>query len=55
MARYAARENIQPGNLPVAVDLVRHWRLMRAPDQTPNDWNSTQFVTNQSITPEDLK
>lgn len=55
MARYVARvNNIYPNNPPVSVDLVRHWRNVRAPDQAPAAFDSFQFCTVQ-IKPEDLR
>jgi len=54
MAHYAARENnLYPGNPPVSVALVRHFRLVRAPDQEPGAFAAYQF-TMVDIKPEDL-
>jgi len=55
MGRYAARENnTNPNNPPVTVDLIRHFRLVRAPDQAPANFNAYQFTT-VDIKPEDLR
>jgi len=55
MGRYAARENnIYPNNPPVSVDLIRHFRLVRAPDLEPATFSTYQFTT-VDIKPEDLR
>lgn len=55
MGRYAARiNNLYPGNPPVSVDLIRTWRTVRAPDESPGNFSSYQFTT-VAISPEDLK
>ena len=54
-ARYAARENnIYPNNPPVSVALVRHFRLVRAPEQEPGAFAEYQY-TMVDIKPEDLR
>lgn len=55
MGRYAARvNNLYPNNPPVTVDLVRHFRLVRAPGQPPGTFAAYQFST-VNINPEDLR
>ena len=58
--RYIARQNMQPGNPPVSVSIIRHWTWIDTPDKgigkplrTADD--GTEIVCTRAVTTEDLQ